>query len=126
MVDEKDAVEMVDFVEEGTGEVARGLEADFGAVFKESFNFNLMWAADESINLGDGEAAFLIFVDFALGADDFGVDKGSEMLVVFIVEVVTDDDNALILAHLRGGHSGRKFVRVLSFPSQGSGAHVGD
>lgn len=107
VVDEKDAVEVVNFVEKSAGEETFGFEADFLAVFEESFDFSLARATDATINLRNRETAFVISLDFALSADDFGVDEGGEMMIFFVVEVVTNDNDTLVDAELRGGHGGR-------------------
>lgn len=126
MVDEKDAVEMVDFVEESAGEGAFGFDTDGGAVFKEGFDFNFSGAFDEAVDGGDGKAAFVVFFEFAVGLDDFWVDEGGEVQVFLVVEVVTDDDDAAVEAELGGGHGGGEFKGVRFFPSDGSLAHFGD
>ncbi len=68
----------------------------------------------------------MVFFDFAFGADDFGVDQSGERLIVFVLKVVADDDDALIDAELRSGHGGGKFVRMLLFPLQGILNHIVD
>ncbi len=117
---------MVDFVEEGAGEEISGFDADFLAVFEEGFDFGFAGAADETINLGDGQTAFGLSDDFAFGFDDLGVNEGGEGILGFVVEVVANDDDALINAHLRGGHGGREFVRMSLFPVERKFDHVGN
>ncbi len=50
VVDEKNAVEVVNFVEESAGEVAAGFEADFGAVFEKSLDLGFVRATDQTVN----------------------------------------------------------------------------
>lgn len=126
VVNKEDAVEMVDFVHEDAREEAVGFEADFLAIFELGFDFGLVGATNETVDFGDREAAFVIFGDFAFGADNFGVDEGGKRVVFLIVEVVADDDNAFIDAELRGGHSGRKFVGVFLFPGERGIDHIGN
>lgn len=124
VVDEEDAVEVVNFVKKGAGEKTFGLQTDFVAVFEKGFNFDLAGTTNLAVNFWDGETAFEIGFDFAFGADDFGVDEGGKMVIGFVVEVVADNDDALVDAELRGGHGGRKFVGVLFFPFEGFCDHV--
>ena len=116
VVDEEDAFEVVNFVEEGAGEVIFGSQADFGAVFEEGFDLDFLGAGNEAVEFGNGEAAFVVGLGFAVGFDDFGVDEGGEGVFGFVLEVVADDDNALVDAELGGGHGGRELVGVLFFP----------
>lgn len=124
VVDEKDAVEMVDFVHKGAGEKTTGFEANFGAIGKKSFDLDFFGAFNESVDLWYGEAAFLLFDEPTAGADDFWVDEGGEGLVFFVVKVVTHNDNALILTHLGGSHGGGDLVRMFLFPRKRSGNHI--
>ncbi len=126
VVNEEDAIEVVDFVEEGAGEGAFGFDADRSAVFEECLDLDFGGAFNEAVDEGNREATFVIFFGFAFGFDDFWVDEGGEVDVLFVFEVVTDDDNAAVKTELRGGHGSRKFVRVSFFPVEGSFAHVGD
>ena len=101
---------------ESTGKVASSFEANFGTVFKGGLDFDLVGASNHAINFWHRKAAFVIFDGFAFGADNFGIDKGSKSVDVFIVEVVTDDNDALIDTKLRGSHGGGKLVGVFLFP----------
>ncbi len=126
VVDEEDAIKMVDFVKEGASEGIFGFDADGGAVFEHRLDFNFGGARNLAVNGGNGEAALEVGDDFAFGFDDFGVDEGGEGFVFLVVEVVTDDDNAAVEAELRRSHGGGEFVRVGFFPFEGSLAHFGD
>lgn len=103
-----------------------GLEADFGAVFEFGFDFDFGIAGDFAIDFWHREATFVIGDEFAVAFDDFWVDESGEIRVVFVFKIVANDDDAAIDAHLRGGHGGRKLVRVLFFPIERKFAHVGD
>ena len=98
---------MVDFVEERAGEGSFGFDADWSSIFKKGFNFDLVRARDTAVDRRDGEAAFVVFFDFTFSFDDFGVDERSEAKILFVVEVITDDDDTTIEPELGGGHSGR-------------------
>lgn len=126
MIDEEDAVEVVDFVKKGSSEVAASFDTDFGAVFEDGFDFGFRWATNKAVNIGDGEAAFLVDLRFAFSANDFWVDESGKRLIIFIIEVVANNNNALVLAKLGGGHGSRKLVRVLIFPVKRGGNHVGN
>lgn len=117
---------MVDFVEKGAGEGIFGFDADGSAVFEEGFDFDFGGARDFAVDGGDREATFVVDGGFAFGFDDFWVDESSEGLVLFVVEVVADDDDTAVEAELRGGHGRREFVGVVFFPFEGSLAHFGD
>lgn len=117
---------MVDFVLKGAGEVAAGLNTNVGTVFEKSFDLALFGAGDEAVNFWNREATFVIFDGFAVGFDDFGVDEGSEVVFLLVVEVVADDNDALVNTKLRGGHSGGKLVWVIFFPVEGSFDHIFD
>ncbi len=116
VVDEKDAVEVVNFVEEGASEGIFGFDADGSAIFKQGFNLDFGGAGNFAVDGGDGETALKVGDDFALGFDDFRVDEGGESFVFLIVEIVTNDDDATIEAELRRRHCRRKLVRVRFFP----------
>lgn len=126
MVDEEDAVEVVDLVLENAGETVGGLNADLGAVFEEGFETGFGVAGDKTVDVRNGEAAFVIGGFFAFVFDDFGVDEGDEIGVFLFVHVFADDDNALVVAQLRGGESGGEFEFVGFFPVEGGLAHFGD
>ena len=126
MVDEKDAVEVVDLVLEDAGELAVGFDADFGAVFEDGFDFDFLVAGNFAVDFRNGETALVIGKDFAVFFDDFWVDKGGKTGVFLVFEVVADDDDAFVHAHLRGGHGGGKFVRMTGFPVNRKLAHIGD
>lgn len=124
VVDEEDAVEVVNFVKKGAGEKTFGLQTDFVAVFEKGFNFDLAGTTNFAVNFRHRETTFEIGFDFAFGADDLRIDESSKMVIGFVVEVVADNNNALVDAELRGGHGGRKFVGVLFFPFERFCDHV--
>ena len=64
---------MVDFVEEGAGEELIGFNSDRGAILELGGNFRFFGAGDESVNIGNGKAAFVIFHGFTRGLEDFRV-----------------------------------------------------
>lgn len=68
----------------------------------------------------------MVFFDFAVSFDDFRIDKSGEGGVFLVVEVITNNNDTLINAELRGGHSGREFVRVVFFPVKRAFYHVGN
>lgn len=124
MIDEENAVEVIDFVEESAGEEAFGFEANFAAVFEQGFDFDFARATDAAINFRDREAAFKISFGLAFGADDLGVDEGGEVIVGFVFEIIADDNNALVNAELWRSHGGRKLIRMLLFPLEGASNHI--
>ncbi len=126
MINEENAVEMVDFVKKGAGEITTGLEADFGAVFELSFDLDFVRASDDAVNFWYGKTTFVIGLGATFGADDFGVDEGGEGGMIFVFEVIAHNNNALILAELRSGHGGGNFVGVKRLPGEGRFDHVGD
>ena len=48
------------------------------------------------------------------------------MLVVFVVEIIADDDDAAIDAELWSGHGGGELVWVVLFPFKRVLIHLGD
>ena len=116
VVNEENAFEVVDFVEQGAGEVIFGFQADFGAVFEEGFDLDFFGAGDEAVEFGNGEAAFVVGLRFAVGFDDFGVDEGGKGVFGLVLKIVADDDDALVDAELGGGHGGGEFIGVLLLP----------
>lgn len=126
VVDEEDAAQVVDFMEQDAGEGAIGLDADFGAVFEEGFDFGLFGAGDKAVDFRNRETAFIVFFEFAFGFYDFGVDEGGKVVVLLVLHVVANDDDFLVDAHLGGGHGGRKFKGVTFFPVERELHHVGD
>ncbi len=124
VVDEKDAVEMVDFVHKGAGEKTTSFEANFGAIGKKSFDFDFFRAFNEPVDLWYRETTFLFLDKLAAGADNFWIDESGERLVLFVVKVVAHNDNALILTHLGSGHGGGDFIGVFFFPREGGSNHI--
>ena len=123
MVDEKNAVEVVDFMLDDTGEAVSGFDTDIGAIFKQGFDagFGISW--DEAIDVGDRETAFVVFGLLAFVFDDFWVDQGDEIGIFFVVHVFTDDDDTFVVAELRGSHGSGELKLVFFFPVFGSFAH---
>ena len=66
------------------------------AVFEEGFDAGFWVARDEAVDGGDGETAFVVGGEFAFVFDDFGVDEGDEVGVLFFAHVFADDDDALV------------------------------
>lgn len=126
MIDEEDTFKVVDFVEQGAGEIAFSLEADLSAVGELGFDFDFFRTRDEAVDFGDGETALVIGLGFAFGFDDFGVDEGSEGILGLIFKIIAYDDDTLVDTELGGSHGGRKFVGVLFLPVERSGGHIGD
>ena len=93
-----------------------GFDADGGAVFEQGFDFDFVRTRNLAINGGNGETTLIVFGDFAFGFDDFRVDEGGESFVLFVVEIVTDDNDAAIKTKLRCGHGSGKFEWMRLFP----------
>lgn len=98
---------MVDFVHEGASEIIVGFDADFTTILELGFDFDFAGTGDETIDFGDREAAFVLGDGATFGADDFGIDEGGKGIVLFVIKIVTYDNDALIDTHLGGGHGGR-------------------
>ena len=113
-------------MEESASEKLISFNPNRGAIFELSGNFCLFGTGDETVEIGDGKAAFVIFDDFSRGLENFWVQEGGKIVVVFIVEVVTDDYDALIYTELRGGHGGREFEFVIGLPREAIFAHSSD
>ncbi len=126
VVDEEDAIEVIDFVLKSASEKIFGFNADRGAIFELGFDADFVTAGNFTIEKRYGETTFVVGDDFAVGLDDLWVQESGKMVVVFVVEVVSDDNYALVDAELRGGHSGGELVRVFFFPSEAFGTHGGD
>ena len=74
VVDENDAVAVVDFVLQDARQKAVGLDADFVAVDIGGFNADFAVAGNFAIKILDAEAAFVIVGDFAFLLDYFRID----------------------------------------------------
>ena len=74
MVDENDAVAMVDFVLQDACQKAVGLDTNFVAVDIDGFNADFAVAGDFAVKILDTEAALVIVGDFAFVFDDFWID----------------------------------------------------
>ena len=48
------------------------------------------------------------------------------MAIFFVVKIVANNDDAFVVAELRGGHGGREFVGVGFFPRDGVFTHFLD
>lgn len=123
MVDEKNTIQVVDFVLDDTGEAISGFDADIGAVFKQGFDAGFGVAGNETVDVGDREATFVVFGLLAFVFDDFWVDQGDEIGIFLVVHVFADDDDAFVVAELGSGHGGGEFEFVGFFPIFGGFAH---
>ena len=74
MVDENDAVAMVDFVLQDACQKAVGLDTDFIAVDIDGFNADFAVAGNFAVKILDTETAFVIIGDLAFVLDDFWID----------------------------------------------------
>ncbi len=116
VVDKENAIEMVDFVHEGTSKVAISFEADLGTIFEHGFDLYLVRATNQAINLRNREASLMFFDDFAVSFDNFRIDEGGEGVVFLIIKIIAHDNDALVYAHLGGSHSSGKLKGVCLFP----------
>ena len=103
-------------MQECASKVTFSFDANLMSVFEKGFDFDFFGATNHAIDFGYREATFLLFNDFTFGFDDFGVDESSEGIIFLVVEIITDNDDALVDSHLGGGHSGRELVGVCLFP----------
>ena len=87
---------MVDFVEESARKRAVSFNANRSAVFEQGFDADFGWARNESVDLWDGKTAFVVFFYFTVGFNNFWVEKGGEVGVFLVVEIVADDNDAFI------------------------------
>ncbi len=116
MINEENAIQMVDFVHEGASEVAISFEADFSTVFEHGFDLYPVRATNQAINLRNREASLMFFDDFAVSFDNFRIDEGGEGVVFLIIKIIAHDNDALVYAHLGGSHSSGKLKGVCLFP----------
>ena len=126
VVNEENAVEMVDFVKKSSSKRVFGFDADGGSVFEEGLDFDLFRTRDEAVNRRDRETTFIVFFGLAFGFDDFWVNKSGKIGVFLIFEIVANDNDAAVKTELGSGHGGRKFVWMVFFPCQRSLAHFSD
>lgn len=110
MVDEYDAVGMVDFVLEHACEESISFEAEFVAIDVHSFDANTAVAGDFAIIPADTKAAFIIGDELAFVFDDFGVDERNEFFVVFVLELRAHDNHAVESVDLDSCQCGADFV----------------
>lgn len=116
---------MVNFVEQSACEEIAGFEADLAAILELGFNFDPAGAFNETIDFGHGKTTFIVTGGFmGVGLDDFGVNQGGEVGVVFIVKIVTHDNDATVDADLGRGESSRELVWMRSFPFKREANHV--
>lgn len=125
-INEKNTIEVIDFVSEGAGKFVGSFNTYFGTIFELGFNANFRVAWDLTINKGNREAAFEIFDNFTFLFDYFWVYEGREGSICFVVHAVADNDEALIDAELRGSHSGRELVGMRFFPFEAGIDHCLD
>src|SRR5690242_10635896 len=82
MLQEEDAVEVVDFMAEGTGKEILAANFENLAFGILSFDGHKLRADDIAAESGNGEATFL-FAIFAFGMNDFGIGENNLGLGVF-------------------------------------------
>lgn len=126
VIDEEDAVEVVDLMEEGAGEVAGGLDADFGAIGELGFDASFIGAGNETVDEGDGEAALVVFDGATFGFDDFGVDKCGKCGMGLVFHVISYYNDTLVYTHLGCGHRSGELVGMFLFPVETGLSHVGN
>jgi hypothetical protein len=102
-IDEKLAVEVIDFVTEGAGQKIPGLDPDRPAFKIESRHHDSFRAFDLLVDFRDGQAAFLAQT-MAFGLRDFGVDQDMEGLGI-LADGEVDDDQAPADINLRCGQT---------------------
>lgn len=112
VVEEHDAVEMVNFVLEAAAEKAFGLEGLGGAVFIQVANLDPLMALDDAVEIGEAEAAFFAVHHLWAGCDEGGVDHedagdagGGGAVPFFALHFGLDDDEFLENADLRRGEA---------------------
>ena len=93
-------------MQKGASEKIFSLEAYFMAVFEQSFNLNFLGSTDKAVDFRNGQATFVVFDDFAVGFDYFGIDEGGKSVIILVAKVVAYDDDTAIDAKLGGGHGG--------------------
>ena len=94
MVNEDDAVTMVDFVLQDARQESVSFDADFVAVDIDGFNADFAVAGNFAVKVLDAQAAFVIIDDFALVFDDFRIYQRDKILIFFVFEISTDDDDS--------------------------------
>lgn len=68
----------------------------------------------------------MVVYEFAFVFDDFGIDESNKIGIFLVIHIFADDNDALIVAELGGGHSGGKFELVFFFPIFAGSAHLRD
>lgn len=126
MIDEHDAVRVVDFVLEHAGEEAIGFESDFVAINVEGFDADAVVAPDFAVKPVDAETPFVILVRATFAFDNFRVDKRDEFLDGFVVKVAAHDDDPLETVDLDSGKGCTDFVRPGILPVETRVGHVLD
>src|SRR3990167_2628042 len=124
MVNENQAVVMVNFVLNDPGQKTFGPESYRLAVLIKSSEPNFAMARHFAINVFDTQAAFVISLDFTFFFDDLRVDKDTKGFILFVVEVVSDDNNLVRLVNLDGRQGYADFVRPVGLPIKRSRLHI--
>ena len=107
VIDEKNSVEMVDFVHKSASEEVACLKSNFGAIFELRLDADFSGAGYFAINSRNRKTPLVVVLCFSFSLYYFGIKKGDESGVVFVAHVFANDDNALIVTELRRRHSGR-------------------
>ena len=99
MLDEQDAVQMVDLVLDAHGQQAIGIDGEGLAVEIQRRDGDGVGPLHLVVDAGDGQTAFLVGLQRVALSDDFGVDEHPQLVLLF---GHVDDDDTFVHVDLRG------------------------
>src|SRR5579859_2735685 len=126
MVDKHDAVGVVNFVLENACQKAFGGNTELAAGRILGTDAHFVIAGNLAVYVRHAEAAFIIFLYFTLVLGNDRIDEYRERFVIFVVKIVTDDDDTQRLVDLDRGEGDTNFVLAAIFPIDGRRLHIFD
>jgi hypothetical protein len=93
VVDEHDAVGVIDFMLEYSCQEAFGSNAKFFAVLVDSFYTDFCVSRDLTVDIFNTQTTFKIFFDGTFEFSNFRIDKDRKTMVILVIIIVADDND---------------------------------
>lgn len=126
VIDEHDAVDVIDLMLDDTSQKARSFKADFMAVGIEGADADFRMARNLAVNVRHAETPFVVVSDISLMLNDFRVNERHKFPVGLIVETAPDDDDPLESVDLDGRKGCADFMGTGIFPIKRGISHILD
>ncbi len=126
MVDEDNAITMVNFVLENARQEILGGHPELLAVDIQRFNLDLLVPWHLAVNARHAEAALEVLDDIAFALGDLWVNKYRKGMILFVVIIITNHNDFVEPIDLNGGQRYANFMIATLVPADSCGLHVFD